>query len=219
MDALHHLFDQVGATWSLWLAALQLDPDVATVLAPGSSWFPVIAIAIGAAVATLVGQSVVLFVNRVRSWALAFSLAFAIAGILGSHLVEGLLLWALGNLLVAQAWTVWQIVKVVILSSSPLLFGFLTAIPLLGPAINRLLSVWSLVVLWAVVGLMFRSGPWATAALALVAWLGMLLLGNLLGPVLAEVRDRLWRRVTGRPLHLDTNFLLELADGPDEGKT
>ncbi|WP_432558332.1 hypothetical protein [Granulicoccus sp. GXG6511] len=215
MDVLHRLLDQLGQTWSLWLAALRLDPDVATVLAPATSWFPVIVIAVVAGIALVAGQSVVLLANQVRRWALVFSLVFAIAGILASHFLEGLLLWALGNLIFTEPWTALEIVKVVILSSAPMAFGFLTAIPLLGPALNRLLSVWSLVVLWAVVAATFRAGPWPAAALVLAAWLGMLLLGNLLGPELARLRDRVWRRVTGRPLHLDTNFLLELIEEPE----
>lgn len=214
MDVVHRMLELLGQSWSLWLTALRLDPDVVAVMDADTSWFPVITIAVLAAVATMVGQSVVLFVNRVRRWALGFSLLFAIAGILGSHLLEGLLLWGLGNLAFPEPWSVLQIVKVVILSSAPQVFQFLTAIPLLGPAISRLLSVWSLAVLWAVVGVTFRSGPWAAAALVLVAWLGMLLLGNLLGPALAGLRDLIWRRVTGRPLHLDTTFVLELVAEP-----
>lgn len=215
MDAMPSLFDQLAQSWSLWTAALRLDPDVAAVLAPASSWLPVLVIAVAAAISMLIGQSVVLFVNRVRRWALVFSLAFAVLGVLGSHLLEGLLLWGLGRLVADDPWSALEIVKVVVLSSAPLGFGFLTAIPLLGPGINRLLAVWSLLVLWAVVGATFNSGPWAAAGLVLAVWLATLLLGNLLGPGLARLRDRLWRQLTGRPLHLDTTFLLEMVADPD----
>ncbi|MDO5500107.1 MAG: hypothetical protein Q4F67_10570 [Propionibacteriaceae bacterium] len=213
MDVMLRLWDQLGHSWSLWLAALRLDPDVASVLDPHTTWFSVIAIAVVAGIATMAGQSVILFVNRIRGWALVFSLLFAIAGILASHLLEGLLLWALASMVFAEPRSVLEIVKVVILSSAPHAFQFLTAIPLLGPALDRLLSVWGLLVVWAVAWLVFPAGPWAAAALVLVAWLGMLLIGNILGPVLAGLRDRIWRAVTGRPLHLDTLFLLELVDG------
>ena len=211
MDTILRLAGQLGQSWELWLAALRLDPDVARVLDPSTTWFTVIVIAVLAAIATMIGQAVVLFVNQVRRWALGFSVAVAIAGILGSHLLEGLLLWGLASVAFTEPWTAWQIFKVVILSSAPHVFQFLTAIPLLGPAINRLLSIWGMLMLWAVVWATFGTGPWASATLVLIAWLGMLLIGNLLGPLLAGARDRIWRAATGRPLHLDTSFLLALV--------
>lgn len=214
MDVLRTLLDHVGHSITLWWAALRLDPDVTSVLAPGASWVPVILIALVAAVATLLGQSVVLFVNRIRRWQLVFSLLFVVLGVLGSHLMEGVLLWGLSHLVLDDPFTVLEVTKVVILSSAPFAFAFLTAIPLLGPGLNRLLSIWSLLVLWAVVAATFEAGPWAAAGLVLVSWVGKLVLGNLSGPVLAGLRDRLWRRMTGRPLHMDTNFLLELGARP-----
>lgn len=214
MDQVAVFLHQLSQAWDLWLAGLRLDPDVAAVLTGDGSWVPVIAIAVAAAISTLIGQSVVLFVNRVRRWALAFSLLVSIVGVLGSHLLEGLILWGLGTLIFQEPWTPLDVTKVVILSSAPLVFGFLTAVPLLGPAINRLLSIWSLLVLWAVVAALYPSGLWATAGMVLAAWLGMLLLDQLLGPALASLRDRSWRAVSGRPLHPDTNFLLELVADP-----
>lgn len=215
VDVVRFLLDQFATSWTLGWSALGLSPEVAVVLAPETSWIPIILIAVGAAAATLVGQSVVLLANRIRRWALAISLLFATFGILASHAIEGLVLWSLGQLIFPEPWSALEITKVVVLSSAPLVFGFLTAIPLLGPAINRLLSVWSLLVLWAVVGATFHTGVWAAAGLVLVAWLATLLVGNLLGPLLAGIRDRIWRRATGRPLHLDTSFLLELGT-PDQ---
>jgi hypothetical protein len=216
MNVVTAFLHELGQAWPLWLAGLRLDPDVGAV-APGRAWIPVITIAVVAAVATMVGQSVVLFANRVRGWALGFSLLVSILGVLGTHLAEGLILWGLGTLIFTEPRTPIEVTKVVILSSAPLAFGFLTAIPLLGPAINRLLSVWSLLVLWAVVSTIYAAGPWAAAGMVLAAWLGMLLLGQLLGPVLAGLRDRVWRAVTGRPLHPDTSFLLALVADPRSG--
>lgn len=215
MDVVRFILDQFATSWTLGWNALRFSPDVAIVLAPQTSWIPVILIAVGAAAATLAGQSVVLLANRIRGWGLVISLLFATIGILATHAAEGLLLWGLGHLIFPGSWTALEITKVVVLSSAPLVFGFLTAIPLLGPAISRLLSVWSLLVLWSIVGATFGAGFWAAAGLVLGAWLGTLLLGNLLGPLLASARDRIWRRVTGRPLHLDTSFLLELVTSDD----
>ncbi|WP_425308434.1 hypothetical protein AADG42_06650 [Ammonicoccus fulvus] len=218
MDVVRFLADQFAMSWFLGWNALRFSPDVTIVLAPETSWVPLILIAVGAAAATLVGQSVVLLANRIRRWALVISLLFATIGILATHAVEGLLLWGLGQLIFPEPWTALEITKVVVLSSAPLVFGFLTAIPLLGPAINRLLSVWSLLVLWAIVAATFQVGFWAAAGLVLVAWLGTLLVGNLLGPLLASTRDRIWRRVTGRPLHLDTTFLLEMVTSAEKDR-
>lgn len=214
MDAVVAFLHQLGRAWHLWLAGLRLDPDMAAVLKEDGSWIPVITIAVVAALSTMIGQSVVLFVNRVRRWALVFSLLISIVGVLGSHLLEALILWVLGTLIFGEPGSLLEVTKVVIVSSAPLAFGFLTAIPLLGPSINRLLSIWSLLVLWAVVAVLYPSGPWAAAGMVLAAWLGMLLLDQLLGPALASLRDRMWRAVTGRPLHPDTTFLLELVADP-----
>lgn len=214
MDVIAGFLHQLERAWTLWLAGLRLDPDVSAVLDADGSWVPVITIAVVAAMATMIGQSVVLFINRVRRWALVFSLLVSIVGVLGTHLLEGLILWGLGTLIFDQPRTPLEVTKAVILSSAPLAFGFLTAMPLLGPAINRLLSVWSLLVLWAVVAALYPSGPWAAAGMVLAAWLGMLLFGQLLGPALASLRDWIWRAINGRPLHPDTTFLLELVADP-----
>lgn len=214
MDVVSGFLDQLAQAWHLWLAGLRLNPTVADVVIAEGNWIPVITIAVVAALSTLIGHSVVLFVNRLRGWALAFSLLVSIVGLLGSLLIEGLILWGLGRLVFDAPRTPLEVTKVVILSAAPLVFGFLTAIPLLGPAISRLLSIWSLLVLWAVVGALYPSGPWVAAGMVLAAWLGMLLLNHLLGPALANLRDRMWRAVSGGPLHPDTTFLLELVADP-----
>lgn len=119
MDQVAASLHQIGQARHLWLAALRLDPDVAAVLTGDSSWIPAITIAVVAAISTLIGQSVVLFVNRVRRWALAFSLLVSIVGVLGSHLLEGLILWGLGTLIFAEPRTPLEVTRLSVPRSRP----------------------------------------------------------------------------------------------------
>ena len=63
--------------------------------------------------------------------------------------------------------------------------------------------------LWGIVAHEFAINRWSALLIAGVAWLGFLVVMNLLSVPLGWLRDRLWRLVTGRHLVLNTRAVME----------
>ncbi len=129
-----------------------------------------------------VGQSAVLFVNRVSR--VRFVIAIAAGGI---GLAFEVLIWAVGMWLVAgilqaaRPPSLGSALHVTGLAYSPLLFGFLGFLPALGILVERLLRVW--VFLAAVVGatVVFGMPPPVAALTAAVGLVGRPLILYLVG--------------------------------------
>ncbi len=91
-----------------------------------------------------IGQSIVLFSNRVRP--LRFFLSLLMSAILFAF---GYIFWALSTwvasiLLFRGDWTtLLDVIRTLGLSYAPLIFSFLVALPYLGLPISTLLSIWS----------------------------------------------------------------------------
>lgn len=214
-------WEVVSRTARLWQGALGLHPQPEVGGSP-DSWWPYLLLAVAATVATGIGASVVLYVNRLRGMALAFALVAAVGARLVDVLATAALLWlgisAVGRLVpgsVTPSLTV--LVQIVLLSLSPLVFSFLTVIPLLGPGIERLLQLWVLLVLWAGIGGVWRGDEWhpgflATGGVLLLATLGMMGIQAATARPVGRLRDRAFHRLTGRPLHPGTQYLLDLVE-------
>ena len=91
-----------------------------------------------------IGQSIVLFLNRVKP--LRFFLSLLMSAILFAF---GYIFWALSTwvasiLLFRGNWTtLLDVIRTLGLSYAPLIFSFLVALPYLGLPISTLLSIWS----------------------------------------------------------------------------
>lgn len=155
----------------------------------------VLAILCGASL--LLGQSVILFLNRVppRRFGLSLlvgGLNFAI-NLIGWALVT----WLAGLLLFDENVTVQKVLRLVALSSAPLIFGFLVLIPYAGMFIGRLLSVWSLLIMVEFVAAIYHSGFWAALLCVTLGWLLMQFFSATVGRPLIRLRDWFWHKVIG----------------------
>ncbi|OYN89520.1 hypothetical protein [Parenemella sanctibonifatiensis] len=195
-----------------WLDALTLRLDTGRYLADPANGQIALTIVLLATASTLVGQSVVLVINRVRGWGLLFALASNAVMVLAAYIGMGLLLWLLG-VIFAEGQTVpaLGVAMIVMVSVSPQAFNFLGAIPLLGPLVTRLTSVWGLLITFLAAHQLYPVSIWGAAGLTLAAWLGMLGASTLIAPGYATLRDRVWRRATGRELYADSSHLLDEA--------
>jgi hypothetical protein len=139
--------------------ALTLNPDLYNTVAtnPRSSWLVLGVVFLGGA-SVLLGQSVVLFVNRVRRGRFLFSLALNGVMYIISYFVWGVTIAVVGHLLFDFNPGPWAIVRMVGLSTAPLIFGFFILIPWMGPFIGRILNVWGFLILVSVVEFGFQVG-------------------------------------------------------------
>jgi hypothetical protein len=151
-----------------------------------------------AGISTLFGNSVVLFLNRVRGWRFAATLALNGVGMVALYVVQALVIAVIGAAILGRRPDLLVVVRAVMLSSAPLVFGVLVLIPYSGPAIGRLLQAWSVVVLWFLVDAAFHTNLAAALVITLVGWGVMQLASWGLSRPMKWLGDRIWSGITGR---------------------
>jgi hypothetical protein len=189
--------------------ALTLNPDLYNTVAtnPRSSWLVLGVVFLGGA-SVLLGQSVVLFVNRVRRGRFLFSLALNGVMYIISYFVWGVTIAVVGHLLFEFNPGPWAIVRMVGLSTAPLIFGFFILIPWMGPFIGRILNVWGFLILVSVVEFGFQVGLIGALVTVGLGWLIMMLLNNVVGKPIVALRNKIWQKVAGTTLDASAQDLL-----------
>jgi len=191
-------FDFVATVWLVIWGVLAGDEAVAARFAAHPLTLEIaITIAALAGISTLVGDSVVLFLNRVRGWRLAVTMLLNALGFVLLYALQALVIAIVGPLVVGNTPGLATVTRGVMLSTAPLVFGFLVLIPYLGPAIARLLQAWGLLVLWLVTDVLFRTDLWTALLITGIGWGVMQLLSWSLSRPVNWVGDRIWRLATG----------------------
>ncbi|MFM7449013.1 MAG: CAAX protease [Leptolyngbyaceae cyanobacterium] len=203
-NSLSQFGELVGGAFALQSAAFQ------RVTALPDFWLALLVVLL-AGLSLAVGQSIILFINRVQPIRFVFSL------LLNAILfVFGFLFLVFSTWLICQLpWSVQvsfpTLVKVVGLAYAPLLFSFLGALPYLGYPILALLSVWNLLAIVAGFAAL-TSISWA-AAFSYVAfgWFVKQVLENTIGKPIAQFGKELADRVAGVELAQNRAELTELV--------
>ena len=189
--------------------ALRLDPRLYEFVSstPESRWL-VFGVVFLAGASTLLGQSVVLFVNRVRRGRFVMSLVFNGFMYIISYFVWGVTIALVGRLIFPNEPDTWAVVRMVGLSTAPLIFGFFILIPWMGPFVGKILNIWGFLILVSVVEFGFQVGLVRALVVVGIGWLIMMLLNNFVGRPIVALRNRLWNMIAGTSLDADTQDLL-----------
>lgn len=199
--------------WSVWRGigmALELNPRLLPIVETyPQSRSVIVVIAVLAGASQLLGQSVVLFVNRVSPGRFALSLftngvLFAI-----SLLVWGAAIWLASSLLFSVSQPLGVTIRIVALGSAPFVFGFLVLIPYLGTFISRMLWVWSLLIVVSGVKFLFGIGFIGALVCVGLGWLVMMAMSATIGKPIIALRNRVWHRVVGSSLDATTHDILK----------
>ncbi|WP_319422019.1 hypothetical protein [Pleurocapsa sp. FMAR1] len=156
------------------------------------------------------GQSVMLFINRVRP--LRFLLSIAIAAVL---FVFNYNFWVLSTWLVA-GWlfganlSLVEIVKTLGFSYAPLLLGFLIIIPYFGMPIFIVLSIWTLMAIAIGLGAISDLGIWQAFECCLGGWLVLQLSQRVFGKAIARITSRIVDWVAGVKLITEADYLEQM---------
>ncbi|MFT4296005.1 MAG: hypothetical protein QM582_11405 [Micropruina sp.] len=196
------MFELIGRAYRLDSAALGWVRDH-----PFAIWLAV-GVALLAAISLMTGHAVVLLLNRITGWRFAAGLLLSATWLVALHAVESLVLWGLGSLFSGREVPYPTVLAGVLVATAPQVWGFLTLTPYLGPAISRLLSAWSAIVLWAVTTGTFDIGRWPALAVVGASWLLMHLLSTLCAPWLSRAMAALFERRTGRPFRVSGTDVL-----------
>ncbi|NJM09037.1 hypothetical protein HC891_26830 [Candidatus Gracilibacteria bacterium] len=191
--------------------ALRLNPRVFEIVArANNSNLVILMIAILGGASLLIGQSVILFVNRVSPT--RFMISLLVNGILFAInlVIWAIAIWLVGQVLFPNDIPLGTVMRMVGVGAAPYLFGFLVLIPYMGNFIGRMLSVWSFLIVLA--GITVIAGGAFTPALVCVGlgWLLIVLMTATIGRPVVALRNRLFRAVAGTDL--DASVADILAD-------
>lgn len=192
--------------WRAWVLDPALLQAAETAPAGRASWL-IASVALLAGASQLLGQSVVLFLNRVSP--ARFLLSLLLYG-----LVFGisLLVWALTTWLVGLAFgrmePLWLVGRMVLLGSAPYILGALVLVPYAGPVIGRVIAVWSFVVTLGMLQFTYQTTLLRALLLVDAGWLLMVVLIATIGRPIVALRNWLFHRVVGSSLDANTKDIL-----------
>ena len=193
--------------WGALIASLQLvgdvlrqDADLPGHLGSVDLFWSSVGVAALALLSIGVGQSGVLFLNRVRGVRAVVSGGLALALLIGLRLMEALVTWGVALAVTRRPLPLMTILTVFLLSLAPHVFNALTFLPFVGRGIARVLELGSFLVLFVLLGAAYALPGWLALLIALSGWLLMQLLARLLAAPLGWVSSRLWTLATGEPV-------------------
>lgn len=181
--------------------SLRLDPSVYVLLQERTEGLRFAAlIVLLAGISESLGQSVVLFLNRVRPQRFALALSISTVSHLVGYLLWTLTIWLVGNLLshTEQSWS--AVAVVVGLAYAPQMFAFFELTPYLGNLIWGVLSLWSLVAIILALHYGLSMEPWQALLVSALGWMLMQALRRTVGLPILRLLSWLQRRAAGVPL-------------------
>jgi predicted Abi (CAAX) family protease len=167
-----------------------------------------------AGLSVALGQSIVLFANRVRPGRFIFSVAISAVlfafGYAFLTLSTGAVAWLFGEGR-ASLGTLWIVMA---MSYAPLLFSFLESIPYLGIIIMWALRTWFLLVVVVGVAAVEQTSLAAAFVLVGVGWLVVVIVQQTFGKSIASFGARLLDIVAGVQLELDEQQAIDRVESP-----
>lgn len=195
---IHSIGDFVAAVFDAIGLALGLNPDASGYINTDADAIAVVVtVAFIAGVSLLLGQSVVLFLNRVTRIRFVFSLALNGALYVVNLIIWSTVIWGIGRLAFDVQQPIGIAMMAVLLGSAPFVFGFFILVPYLGLIFSRVLYAWSLLVTLVMVESAFEIGWLRTAVCVGLGWLVLLLIDRTVGRPIVTVRDRVLMKLTG----------------------
>lgn len=158
------------------------------------------------------GQSVVLFANRVKPRRFVASLALSAAIFLFSYLFWTLSIWLVGTYVYNRDVDFNVVAKAVGLGYAPYLFSFFALAPYFGVPIFALLSVWSLLAVIVAVSVTLDLSLTQALACSALGWLLWQALQRTVGRPVIALSKRLKRLTAGVPLTTTRQELRDLLD-------
>src|SRR5690625_1949235 len=199
--------------WPLIMSVLRFDgPAVqAYVSAPGSAELALMVVIL-AGVSETAGNSVVLFINRVRP--VRFLLTLLVSGVMLEFTYA---IWRLSVFITARYAFDVQLpyrvtAQVVAFGYAPRVFGFVEFLPVFGRPLAALLRVWSVVAVLQGVAVVLQLSPWQSFMTVTAGGLLLVSFQQLFGRPLLAVAHWLQARAAGQPLVLDRQGIEKLVN-------
>jgi hypothetical protein len=211
-DFIHDFFLLIGGALSLngtVLLAARDDPR---------AYLAAVLLGVAAGVSLTLGQSVVLFANRVPPGRFAATL-FAGALVFVARLaLWSIAIWLVGVISPRYALPLRITFLAVCFGQAPQLFAFFEMLPYLGSSLRRVLDAYSLIVVVAGLKVMLDLPVLPAFFAAGLGWLLQAFLAGLLERPLAGVRTWMWRTASGREEFATATAIVDqLLESPPPG--
>jgi hypothetical protein len=196
--------------WELVVGGLTLDPEVFVKVGDSlqDRWVASTVVLL-AGFSQAIGQSIVLFANRIKPLRFGLSLAVSALIYFVTFIVWVLCIWVSVHLLWRDSFTVENVFRGLAVSYAPQLLGFLVAAPYFGMPIAVLLSIWTLLAVFVGIESTTNLSSWQAVLAVGFGWLLLQLGQRTIGQPLARLEQWLTslsagHQVTTRPANLDT---------------
>jgi cellulose synthase/poly-beta-1,6-N-acetylglucosamine synthase-like glycosyltransferase len=154
------------------------------------------------------GQSVVLFANRIKPRRFAFSLLVSAVIYVFGFLFSVLSIWLIAKVVFDKSAQFKLIISVVGLSYAPFLLGFFILTPHLGSFFNIVLSLWRLTALLIALEVTLGLTLWQALICSLLAWLFLAIVERTIGRPIQGLSRTVKRVAAGKKLEeIKTIFL------------
>lgn len=169
-----------------------------------------------AGISESLGQSVVLFLNRVRPRRFVLAISITTVNHIVGYLLWTAVIWSVGSML-SQKEQSWHAVAVVVgLAYAPQLFAFFELTPYLGNLIWGILTLWSMVAI--VVALHYGLGieTWQALLVSALGWIVVQAIRRTVGRPIMRFQMWMQHRVAGVPLVVKQHDVARLRRHPIE---
>jgi hypothetical protein len=212
MDASYHIGaeDFLLTLWQVIGGLLRLDQQAyrAALDFPDSTLLGLTILLLGGLSITL-GQSVVLFANRVSRSRFALSLVAAALLLAAGVGFWALSIWAIASFVLNEQRLYLEVLTVVGLSYAPFLFGFLVLLPYLGNILDNVLHIWVFLATLVGVSVLFDFSLWQALLCCLMGWVLLEVVSRFTTQAIEAAEDWVWRISTGTPAEQETETLVE----------
>lgn len=209
----------ISAVWQLIVGAMRLDPAAfEAAVASENGLLLGILVALVAGASLSLGQSMVLFANRVSPKRFLLSLASSAVMMTLVMVFWALSSWLIASFVMGSTHPVRDYVIVVALGSAPAVLGFWVLLPYLGNLLAWLLRAWIFLAILVGMGSVMTLGFWQDLIVCGAGWLLLELLTHLPIFDLDAWRAWYWRITTGQTEQLGAEELaIQLADEANLG--
>ena len=156
------------------------------------------------------GQSVMLFINRVRPLRFFFSIAIAAVIFVFNYNFWVLSTWTVAKWIFGVNLSLIEVIKTLGFSYAPLLLGFLMVIPYFGMPILIILSIWALMAIAIGLGTISNLGIWQAFECCLGGWLVLQVSQRVFGKVISRIVNKIVDWVAGVELITEPDYIEQM---------
>ncbi|EDZ92772.1 MULTISPECIES: Yip1 family protein [Limnospira] len=202
-------FDQ---WWHLILGALSLNRDAfveINILPLGRGL--ALTIVLVAGVSQAIGQSIVLFINRVRPFRFVLSLGMAAILFVFTFWFWAASIWLVHNAIFNSGLNLQATITTLGLSYAPQILRFIVGLPYFGVPIGVFLSIWSLLAEVTAIKAVTNFDTWATFSSVGLGWVLLQILQRTIGSPLMILGQKLTNLVAGTEVVTDRQKLTQMV--------